>query len=228
VFSEGVQHRLWFCLDHLICVKMVAFQFYLQLGNQKSRSRNVRWCVVVMQQPVLLLPKFRAKSLYIFTVKHHSSMRNWLFGQDEFFVNNPLDAQQKWWACSWPCFSTVSLFFFFFFFVSVKLLCASCFLHERLCNHCPGLCCTFSKICTKFNAVPLSDPSRNRIRADMWLHIKEYKKIAFTELLEMLYTVSQDMLVLCIALVQLLYRWQHQSRILWILPRICFDNFFLI
>jgi hypothetical protein len=30
VFCEGFQHRLRFCLDHLNCVKLVAFQFYFQ------------------------------------------------------------------------------------------------------------------------------------------------------------------------------------------------------
>jgi hypothetical protein len=33
---EGVQHRRRFFLKHLICVKMAAFQFYLQLGEQKK------------------------------------------------------------------------------------------------------------------------------------------------------------------------------------------------
>jgi hypothetical protein len=37
VFCEGVQHRLRFCLEHLNCVKMAAFQFYFQSGKQKSR-----------------------------------------------------------------------------------------------------------------------------------------------------------------------------------------------
>jgi hypothetical protein len=39
VFCEAVQHRLWFCLDHLSCVKMLAFQFCLQSGKQ----RRVGW-----------------------------------------------------------------------------------------------------------------------------------------------------------------------------------------
>jgi hypothetical protein len=41
-------------------------------------KEDVRQCVVVMQQPVLLSPKFGEKSLYIFTVtvKHHTSMWN--------------------------------------------------------------------------------------------------------------------------------------------------------
>jgi hypothetical protein len=34
---EGVQQCLQFCLDRLSCVKMAAFQFYLQLGKQKSK-----------------------------------------------------------------------------------------------------------------------------------------------------------------------------------------------
>jgi hypothetical protein len=35
---EDVQHRLKICLDHLICVKMVAFQFYLESEKQRSRA----------------------------------------------------------------------------------------------------------------------------------------------------------------------------------------------
>jgi hypothetical protein len=34
MFCAGVQHHLWFCLDNLTCVKMVAFQFYLQSEKQ--------------------------------------------------------------------------------------------------------------------------------------------------------------------------------------------------
>jgi hypothetical protein len=33
VFCESVQHRLRFCLNHLNCVKMAAFPFYLQSGK---------------------------------------------------------------------------------------------------------------------------------------------------------------------------------------------------
>jgi hypothetical protein len=62
---------------------MAAFQFYLQLGKEKSRVGGgshvvfgkkfpgekgiVKQCVVVMQQPVILLSKFGAKSSHIFT-----------------------------------------------------------------------------------------------------------------------------------------------------------------
>jgi hypothetical protein len=78
VFCEGVQHRMRFCLDYLSCVKMAAFQLYLQSADRKtsggwgatvmlfsgqnfSREKgSVRWRVVVRQQPILLSPKFRA------------------------------------------------------------------------------------------------------------------------------------------------------------------------
>jgi hypothetical protein len=46
---------------------------------------------------------------------------------------------------------------------------------ERLFNHCKGLPFTFSETWTKFDAVPLSDPSRNRIRPDARLQIKGRK-----------------------------------------------------
>jgi hypothetical protein len=37
MFCEDVQHHLRLCLNHLNCVKIAAFQFYLQVGKQKSR-----------------------------------------------------------------------------------------------------------------------------------------------------------------------------------------------
>jgi hypothetical protein len=85
VVCEGVQHRLRFCLDHLNCVKMTVLQFYLQLGKRRKvgwaeddshvvsvkkfpgEKGSVRLCVVVMQQPISLSPKFGAKSSRIFT-----------------------------------------------------------------------------------------------------------------------------------------------------------------
>jgi hypothetical protein len=67
VFCEGVQECLWFCLDHLNCVKIAAFQFYLQSGKQwkvgwvgnnshvafglkfPGEKWSMTWCVAVMQ-----------------------------------------------------------------------------------------------------------------------------------------------------------------------------------
>jgi hypothetical protein len=55
--------------------------------------------------------------------------------------------------------------------VSLDFPCtAHAFLPERLSNR-----CTFSEICTEFDAVPLSAPSRNRIRPDTRLQIKGCK-----------------------------------------------------
>jgi hypothetical protein len=38
VFSESVQHRLWFCLHHLSCVKMAATQSYIELWNREIQA----------------------------------------------------------------------------------------------------------------------------------------------------------------------------------------------
>jgi hypothetical protein len=97
MFCESVQHRLRFCPCHLNCIKMAAFQFCLQLGNREKKvwwgttvmlflvkyslvkKGSVRGCVVLMQQQVLVSPKFGA-NFHAITVKYHSSMRNWLLG----------------------------------------------------------------------------------------------------------------------------------------------------
>jgi hypothetical protein len=39
VFCDGVQHRLLFSLHHLNCVKMAAFQFYIQ----SEKHRKIGW-----------------------------------------------------------------------------------------------------------------------------------------------------------------------------------------
>jgi hypothetical protein len=84
VFREGVQHRLRICLDHLNYVIMEAFQFYFRTGKQRKvgweedshvifgqkfpgKKGNVRHCIVVMQQPVLLSPKLGERSFHLFT-----------------------------------------------------------------------------------------------------------------------------------------------------------------
>jgi hypothetical protein len=64
---------------------MVAFQFYLQSGKQRKvgwvgedscvvfgkkfpgEKGSMRWFIVVMQQQVIMSPKFGAKSWHIFT-----------------------------------------------------------------------------------------------------------------------------------------------------------------
>jgi hypothetical protein len=57
--------------------------------------------------------------------------------------------------------------------VSLDVQCtAHAFFPGCLCSHYQGLSRTFSEICTKFDAVPLSDPSRNFTRYDIKLPIK--------------------------------------------------------
>jgi hypothetical protein len=102
---------------HLKCIKMLAFQFYLQSGKQRKvgwlgddnyvifqqkfsgDKGSVRRCVVVMQQPVHLPPKFGEKSLHIFKQAPHNITVvcgiDSLASQDEFFVNNPLDVEEN-------------------------------------------------------------------------------------------------------------------------------------
>jgi hypothetical protein len=96
---------------------MMAFQFYLHLGEQRRVGRvgiesnflsgqefsgengSVRRCVVVMKQPVFLSPKFAAKSSHNFTqsplnVTVVCGIECLVF-QDVFFVNNPLDEKES-------------------------------------------------------------------------------------------------------------------------------------
>jgi hypothetical protein len=62
-----------------------------------SEKGNVRLCIVVMQQPVILLPTFGSKSSQIFTQSQSNvivvCLIDWLACQDEFSVNNPHDVE---------------------------------------------------------------------------------------------------------------------------------------
>jgi hypothetical protein len=65
---------------------------------------------------------------------------------------------------------------------------------------------SFSEICTKFVAHLLSDPTRNRIRPDTRLQIKDIKISTSTQPHEILYTNSKDMLVLLFAVASRFYK----------------------
>jgi hypothetical protein len=91
------------------------------------------------------------------------------------------------------------------------------FFLERLYNHCQGLSRTLSVICTRFNVILCRIHCRitsGQIRDSKQKNVKISMSIQLHEIL-----YSQDMLVLiiycCIALLQLLYRWHHQSQKLW-------------
>jgi hypothetical protein len=118
VFCEDVKHHLRFCLHHLSCVKMAAFQIYFQSGKQSEvgwvweyshivfgkqfpgERGIVRRCGVVMQQRVLLSPKFGAKSSHISTQSPSDitvvSGIDCLACQDEFLVNNSRDVKENY------------------------------------------------------------------------------------------------------------------------------------
>jgi hypothetical protein len=88
VFCEDVQCHLQFCLSYLSCVKatvssimetekslrgpsqasrVVGNDSHVVFGNKfPGEKESVKWCVVVMQQVVVSLSKFRAKSLHVF------------------------------------------------------------------------------------------------------------------------------------------------------------------
>jgi hypothetical protein len=102
----------------------------------------------------------------------------------------------------------------FLFLVNLDFPCtAHAFFPECLSNHCQGLCHTFTEICTKFDAVPLSHPSQNRIRPDTRLQIKGCKKNhhahpSVWNVVCWLPRYAGTIICWWIALLQLLYRWQ--------------------
>jgi hypothetical protein len=227
VFWEGVLHSLRVCLDRLSCVKMAAFQYYLQSGKQKSRVSRGRhsccfWSKILWRKRMCETLRCRDETSSSFvakvcgevfayfhsvTLKRHSSCGiDCLVCQDELCQN---DEHALEFALHLSrLFSAVSN--------SLDYQCtAHSFFPECLSNHCQGLHSTFPKICTKYDDVPVSDQSQNRIRPHTELKIKGRYKLSRPPSCMKLCTLTQGMLVLiiyrCIALLQLLYRWQHQS-----------------
>jgi hypothetical protein len=134
-------------------------------------------------------------------VKCHSGMRHWLFGLPGRILCEQYPwCQRKWWACSWLCSSPVSPFFQSRWALTchANIRLGSCFLSPTVCLISARVSVEFlSEICTKSDAVPLSDPSRNLIRPDTRLQIRGTWEIrTSTQLREILYTDFQDMLVL--------------------------------
>jgi hypothetical protein len=93
--------------------------------------------------------------------------------QKEFFVNNTFDVKENYEHAL-----DFALRLSHVFFVSVCLDVPLAFFPECLYYYCQGHCHTFSEICTKFVALPLSDPSQNCFRRDIQLQIKGQKKSA--------------------------------------------------
>jgi hypothetical protein len=178
--------------------------------------------------PNSFVVKFRGVAFAHFhsvAVKRHNSMRNWLFGvpgrilceQSPWCKRNDehaLDfASTLTWLCPEPS-------------MPIKHPCtANAFFFKRLSNQCKGLRHSFPNICTTCDAVPLSDTSWNCVRPDTRLQIKGRKKNRHVHpsawnLVHWLPRHASAIIYSCIALIQLLYRWHHQSRKLWIPTRI--------
>jgi hypothetical protein len=184
----GCLARLRFYLDYFNCVEMVALQFYLQswkhrkLGWVGGEDRHVvfwskiPWwegkCEAVLCRDSTAsssVAKVRGEVFAHFhavAVKRHSSMRNWLFGlPGRILCKQSPWCQKKWWARSWICSSPLAFFGHYEFGLlpyTIHALFPECFSNRR----------TFSESCTNSDAVPSSDPWRNRIRPDTRLQIK--------------------------------------------------------
>jgi hypothetical protein len=213
----------------LIVSKWRPFSFIFNRGNRKIRwvgddshvafgkktfpaeKESVRRCVVVLQQLVMLSPKFGEKSSHIFTqspqiVTVVCRIGCMAWQDEEFFVIESLVpwCQRKLLEVSWLCSASVSPFS-----VSVSFPYKThSFFPERLCNHYHGLCRTFSEIWTKFDAVILSDPSRNLIRPNTRLQVEGHRNQhvhpAVWDFVHWLSRYASARIYRCIALIQLL------------------------
>jgi hypothetical protein len=144
-----------------------------------SVRNSVRRCVIVMQQPVLLSPKFGAKSSHVSRSRRKTSqrIRNGVFGlpacQDEFFVNSPLDLKENY---EHALDFALHLFRLFSVSVSLDIPCtAHAFFPASLYNHCQCFRRISSEIFTKLYSVCSSDLSQNRTGPDIRLKIKGRK-----------------------------------------------------
>jgi hypothetical protein len=149
-------------------------------------------------------------------VKWHSSMRNLLFGlPGRILYEQSSWCQRKWWASSCLALQLSRLFF-----LSVMNRAFHSNTCVQLIFSSPNILSQYSTICTKFDAVPLLDPSQNHIRPDTRLQMKACKKSAgppsYVKFCTLTPKTCQYYHFHCTELLQLLHSWQHQSRILWI------------
>jgi hypothetical protein len=98
---------------------------------------------------------------------------------------------------------------------SFKHLCTTqAFFPKCLSNHCQRLCHTFFEIYTKFDAHSLLDPTHKA-----WYTTPKLKDLknqhvhpAAWNVVHLFPTFASIIIYRCITLLQLLYRWQHQSQ----------------
>jgi hypothetical protein len=225
---------------------MMAFQFIFSRGNIETkggwerqsccfRSKIPWWkrnCETLRCQHVTassFVANVRGEVFAHFhavAFKRHIRLRNWLLGLPEriLFFNNPFTLNKIMSMLLTLLFTCLT------FAVSLRsdFLCTA---HAYL-NYAMVSVVLFSEICTKLYAVPLSEASRNRIRPDTRLQIKGRKNQhvlpAIWKFVHWLARYVSNIIYCCITLLQLMYRWQHQSRKLWIPPRmlrICLEGF---
>jgi hypothetical protein len=110
VFCKGVQRRSRFCLNHLSCIKMAAFQFYLQSGKQTKVGwvwLKIPWlkrkCGMVHCHDATASSFVTNVQGKIFTHFHAVAIKvivvcriDCLACQDEYLVNNPLDVKENY------------------------------------------------------------------------------------------------------------------------------------
>jgi hypothetical protein len=147
--------------------------FFVKKKKNPWWKGSVRRCVVMMKQSVLLSLKFEAMFPHIFKQPLWNVTVVWRTGclgcQDEFFVSNPLDVNEHAFDSVLHLSRNFRSQWVRTFRVLLKFSSPEC-----LSNHCQCPSRT-SEICTKFDAVPLSDPSQNCIRSDTWPQIKGRK-----------------------------------------------------
>jgi hypothetical protein len=153
------------------------------------------------------------------SVERHNSMRIWMFGlPGRILCEQSPRCQRKWWVCSWLCSSLLSPFS-----ISVSFdfpSTAHAFFPERLSNHLKGLRPIFPRFpqnlmhtrCRIHRQIPsgLLHDSKWKVIENQNFHPTAWNFVHW------LPRYSNAIIYSCIALVQLLYRRQHQSRKLWI------------
>jgi hypothetical protein len=163
------------------------------LGGKES----VRLCVVVVQQPVLLLPKFGTKSSHIFTDLELNVTAvcetDCMVCQDELFVSNPFDVNGN---------DDHALGFAFHLFrpFSVSVNLTFC---VRLMLSSPNACLIIARVSVALfprfaqNLMLFHcDSSQTALDQVHDSKRKDVKISTYTQLSELLYTDCQDMLVL--------------------------------
>jgi hypothetical protein len=128
--------------------------------------------------------KVWAKSahFYAFAVKRRSSMRNWLFGLPGRILCEQSVKESVKESNEHALDFALQLSNPYLVSVSLDFTCtAHAFFPEHLSNHCQDLHLTFPKICTKFDAAPLSDPFQNCIRPEKRLKIKVTMELTTTQ-----------------------------------------------